>query len=155
MKLERVLFPTDFSELSLHALTYARSFAESYKAELHVLHVVDDAYQYWMPMGPGSVPVGPPMEELMSLANSELGKFAQEHLNGASFKIVTASAAGRPFMEIIKYARDRAIDMIVMGTHGRSGLRHALLGSVVEKVVRKAPCPVLTIRDPKHEFEMP
>jgi nucleotide-binding universal stress UspA family protein len=62
---------------------------------------------------------------------------------------------GSPFYEIIRYAKERDIDLIVMGTHGRSGLVHVLLGSVTEKVVRKAPCPVLTVRHPEHEFVHP
>ena len=62
---------------------------------------------------------------------------------------------GHPFVEIIRYAREQDVDCIVLGTHGRSGLSHLLLGSVAERVVRKAPCPVLTVRHPEHEFVMP
>jgi nucleotide-binding universal stress UspA family protein len=62
---------------------------------------------------------------------------------------------GTPFVEIIHYARDQSIDLIVLGTHGRSALAAMLLGTVAEKVVRKAPCPVLTVRHPQHKFEMP
>ena len=62
---------------------------------------------------------------------------------------------GSPFLEIVRYAKDKNIDLIVLGTHGRSGLSHVLLGSVAERVVRKAPCPVLTVRHPEHEFVMP
>jgi nucleotide-binding universal stress UspA family protein len=68
---------------------------------------------------------------------------------------VSEAVVGRPFMEILGYAKDRHVDLIVIGTHGRSGLRHVLLGSVAERVVRKAPCPVLTIRHPEHDFVMP
>ena len=64
-------------------------------------------------------------------------------------------AAGLPFMEIIKAAKEQKADMIVMGTHGRTGLEHVLMGSVAEKVVRRAPCPVLTVKHPDHEFKMP
>ena len=62
---------------------------------------------------------------------------------------------GSPFLEIIQYAKENNVDLIVMGTHGHSGLVHVLLGSVTERVVRKAPCPVLTIRHPEHEFIHP
>jgi nucleotide-binding universal stress UspA family protein len=62
---------------------------------------------------------------------------------------------GTPFYEIVRYAREMKIDLIVMGTHGHTGLVHVLLGSVTEKVVRKAPCPVLTVRHPEHEFVHP
>ncbi|MBN2562427.1 MAG: universal stress protein [Phycisphaerae bacterium] len=155
IKLQRILFPFDFSELSLHGLRYARSFAEAYKAELHVLHVVDEASQYWMAMGPNSVPAGPPPDELLAISTREMEQFAQEHLADVNFKVVTDVHMGRPFMEIIRYAREKDIDLIVLGTHGRSGLKHALMGSVAERVVRKAPCPVLTIRHPEHDFVMP
>lgn len=153
--IERVLFPSDFSELSLHGLRYARGFAEMYETELHVIHVVDDAAQYWMAMGPNSLPVGPTCEELVDISEKELDKFATEHLADLKVPLVTAVLTGRPFMEIIRYAREKEIGLLVIGTHGRSGLKHVLLGSVAERVVRKAPCPVLSIRHPDHEFEMP
>jgi nucleotide-binding universal stress UspA family protein len=108
-----------------------------------------------MAMGPNTVPVGPPPEELIAVSTREMEKFVQEHLADVKFPLVTEVQMGRPFMEIIRYARDKEIDLIVLGTHGRSGLKHALLGSVAERVVRKAPCPVLTIRHPDHGFEMP
>jgi nucleotide-binding universal stress UspA family protein len=155
IELKRILFPFDFSELSLHGFRYARSFAETYGAELHVLHVVDEAYQFWMAMGPNSVPIGPPPEELISASSRELEKFVAEQLSDADFPVRTEVQMGWPFMEIIRYAREKKIDLIVLGTHGRSGLKHVLLGSVAEKVVRKAPCPVLTIRHPDHNFVMP
>ncbi len=155
IKFEKILFPYDFSELSLHALRYARSFVETYEAELHVLHVLDEACQYWMAMGPNSVPVGPPPDELLAASKQEMAKFVQEHLADAAFPVKTEVRIGRPFMEIIRYAREHQIDLIVLGTHGRSGLKHALMGSVAERVVRKAACPVLTIRHPEHEFVMP
>jgi len=153
--LQRILFPTDFSELSLHALRYAVSFAEAYRAELHFLHVVDDASQYWMPIGPNNVPVGPPPEELLALGREELRRFLQTHLPSPAMPVVSEVRIGRPFLEIIGYAREHSIDLIVVGTHGRTGLRHVLLGSVAERVVRKSPCPVLTIRQPGRDFVMP
>ncbi len=155
LQLSKVLFPSDFSDLSLHAFSYAKSFATTYQAELHVIHVVDEATQYWMAMGPNSLPVGPPPEELIQAARQELKKFVGQHLADVEDSVRTDVLIGRPFMEIIRYARENDIDLIVLGTHGRSGLKHALLGSVAERVVRKSHCPVLTIRHPDHEFEMP
>ncbi len=154
-KLEKILFPSDFSDLSLHALGFARSLAETYNAELHVIHVVDEACQYWMAVGPNTLPVGPPVEELVSAAREACDRLVAEHLGGTDLHIETAVLTGRPFMEVIRYARDEHFDLIVLGTHGRSGLKHALLGSVAEKVVRKSHCPVLTIRHPEHDFIMP
>jgi nucleotide-binding universal stress UspA family protein len=155
IKLRNILFPTDYSELSKHALTYVRSFAESYKADVHILHVVDEAYQYWMAMGPNMMPVGPPPEDLVELGKKESARFVAEHFADSKFAIHQAVVLGRPFIEIVRYARDNNVDLIILGTHGRSGLKHALLGSVAERVVRKAPCPVMTIRDPGHEFVLP
>ncbi len=155
IEIRRILFPTDFSELSIHGLTYALSFAKSYKAELHVLHVVDEAYQYWMAMGPNSLPVGPTPDEIASGAKQEMGKFVAKYLANPDITVVPLVITGRPFLEIIRYAREKDIDLIIIGTHGRSGLSHALLGSVAEKIVRKAPCPVLSIRHPEHDFVMP
>jgi nucleotide-binding universal stress UspA family protein len=101
------------------------------------------------------MPVGPPPEELIELSKKELAAFVEKHLAKSGLSVVSDVALGRPFMEIIRYAKDNQMDLIVLGTHGRSGLRHVLLGSVAERVVRKAPCPVLTIRHPEHEFVMP
>jgi nucleotide-binding universal stress UspA family protein len=155
IELRRILFPTDFSELSVHGVKYARCFAESYGAELHVLHVVDEAYQYWMAMGPNSLPVGPSPEEVVSGVRVEMEKFVKDHFSSMASSLQSNIVVGRPFLEIIRYAREKVIDLIIIGTHGRSGLGHVLLGSVAEKVVRKAPCPVLSIRHPEHDFVMP
>ena len=127
ISLNRILFPTDFSEFSLHALKYAQSFAEAYKAEIHILHIVDEASLYWMAMGPNSLPIGPSSEELLDVARKEMADFLSEHL-AESKNIQSEVALGRPFSEIIRYARDTKIDLIVLCTHGRSGLQHALLG---------------------------
>ncbi len=155
LELKTVLFPTDFADLSDHALAYARSFAECFGAKLHVIHVVDEAFQYWMAMGPSSLPVGPRPEELVSGSQQTMAAYVQEHLADTKLEVETKVLVGRPFMEIIRFAREKKIDLIVMGTHGRGTISHALMGSVAEKVVRKAPCPVLTIRHPEHEFARP
>ena len=70
-------------------------------------------------------------------------------------KITGKLVTGNTFLEIIQVARDDDVDMIVMGTHGRTGLAHVLIGSVAERVVREAPCPVLTVKHPEHEFVKP
>ena len=155
MKLKKILFPTDFSDMSRHSLKYVLAFAEKFDAEVHVLHVVDEAYQYWMALGPNSLPVGPPPEEIVAGAKKELDKLAGEEFKTLKGGVVTEVSLGRPFVEIVRYAREKSIDLIILGTHGRSGLAQALLGSVAEKVVRKAPCPVLTVRDGAHEFVNP
>jgi len=122
---------------------------------LHCLHVVDDAYQYWSAMGPESIPVGPPPEDLLDLGRTRMTAFVEEYLSELTRPAVTHVVMGRPFSEIIGYARAQNIDMIVMGTHGRGAIAHVLLGSTTEKVVRKAGCPVLTVRGGEHKFVMP
>lgn len=84
----------------------------------------------------------------------DLQTFADKYDND-QITIALEIAEGKPFIEIIKAAKNYDVDLIVMGTHGRTGLQHMLIGSVAEKVVRKAPCPVLTVKHPDYEFEMP
>jgi nucleotide-binding universal stress UspA family protein len=155
IKIQKILFPTDFSEVSLHALKYAREFATTFDAQLHCLHVVDEAFQYWTAMGPESVPVGVAAEDLVSVAEEHMARFAEEHLAGLKYPPVTKVVVGQPFREIIHYGRETMIDVIILASHGRSGLSWVLMGSTAEKVVRKSPCPVLTVRHPEHEFVMP
>jgi len=155
IRFEKILFPTDFSDLALAALTHARELTEVFNAQLHCLHVVDDAYQYWSAMGPESIPVGPPPENLLELAGTRMEQFRAEHLTGLSREPITHVTMGRPFAEIIAYSRNNEIGLIVMGTHGRGAIAHMLLGSTTEKVVRKASCAVLTVRAADHDFVMP
>lgn len=154
-KISKILYPTDFSEHSLHALTYARELASQFDAQIHCIHVVDEAFQYWTAMGPESVPLGPGVEDVQSMAEGQMARFTDEHLIGLKYAAITKTVMGRPFAEIVKYARDNNVDLIVMSTHGRGGLAHVLVGSTTEKVVRKAHCPVLTVRHPESKFEMP
>jgi nucleotide-binding universal stress UspA family protein len=149
INLERILLPTDFSDCSARARSYACELAKRFQAEIHLLHVVAPvvvpAYVGYMP------------EELAQPeegAKRELEEWDDPALADAT-KVVRAVASGTPFVEIVRYAREHELDLIVMGTHGRSGLTHALMGSVAEKVVRKAPCPVLTVRPEGHQFVMP
>jgi nucleotide-binding universal stress UspA family protein len=152
--LHRILVPTDFSKFSQNALTYAAAFAEKFGAELHLLHVVQNLAL----MVPDTVnavpPIVPSTEELTAAVRVALDRTVSEnHLE--RFKLFKDVREGTPFYEIIQAAKEKDVDLIVMGTHGRSGLAHVLLGSVTEKVVRKAPCPVLTVRHPEHEFVHP
>lgn len=149
-----ILHPTDFSDLSLAALIWARRMAETFDSVLHCLFVVDEPANYWV--GVGSVgPLGPTTEELLDKARMKMSAFARDHLEDLGSPAVTRVASGKPFVEIVRHAREIEATMIVMSTHGRTGLSHALLGSTTETVVRKAPCPVLVIRNPEVKFEMP
>jgi nucleotide-binding universal stress UspA family protein len=151
---ETILFPTDFSDLSLASLDWARQMTRMFGAELHCLFVVDEPANYWV--GVGSVgPLGPTTAELVDKARMKMEAFTRNHLGDLGSPPVTRVASGKPFVEIVRYAREIGATMIVMSTHGRTGLSHALLGSTTETVVRKSPCPVLVIRNPEVKFEMP
>jgi universal stress protein A len=154
ISLKRILSPTDFSDYSNRGTEYASSLAKQFGAELHVLHVLQDMVAMVPEPGMAFPPPGDYMEELTESAERALtrlpGGDAAEGLT-----VVRETRQGPPFLEIIRYAKEHDIDLIVIGTHGRSGLAHVLLGSVTEKVVRKAPCPVLTVRPPEHKFTMP
>jgi nucleotide-binding universal stress UspA family protein len=152
---KRILFPTDFSDLSRVALHHALELAEVFDAEFYCLHVVDEAFQYWSAMGPESIPVGPPPEELLESGHHRMKSFKAEHLSTLKKEPHIDVVIGRPFSEIIGYAQDNEVDVIVMGTHGRGAFAHMLLGSTTEKVLRKACCPVLTVRAPDHDLETP
>ena len=154
IKIDKVLFPTDFSEHSEHALSYALSFAKEYGAKLYVLHVIEDV-QYLANAYMFDVPVMPSFADIEQSRLKEMQEFIERVITDPAIEIEKAIKRGRPFIEIIRTAREEDVDLIVIATHGRSGLEHVFFGSVAEKVVRKAPCPVLSIRMPGHEFTMP
>jgi nucleotide-binding universal stress UspA family protein len=152
--LQRILVPTDFSKHSQNALTYAVAFAEKFGADLFLLHVVQDLTLFIPDMVTVTPPIGPSLEQLTRAVHGALDQVVHDnHLE--RFPLHREVREGTPFYEIIRFAREADIDLIVMGTHGHTGLAHMLLGSVTEKVVRKAPCPVLTVRHPEHEFVHP
>ena len=153
INLNRILYPTDFSEYSAVAAKYACAFADQFNAELHLLHVLE-VHSSSTPLFAGGLALAPQVQESKAAAESELDKVLDPQWQKGK-RVVEATAEGTPFLEIIRYAKQNDIDLIVMGTHGRSALKQVLLGSVAEKVVRKAPCPVLTVRPGGHEFVMP
>jgi len=150
IKLQRILVPTDFSDTARHALRYATSFAREYKAELLLLHVVETlAVGYASDLFP--VPMAEVFEEFSSYARSELTKLAEEcRATGVTVKELVVQ--GKPSAEILRVAAEQTADMIVLGTHGKGMLDQAIFGSTTERVVRKAPCPVLTVGRSCHEF---
>jgi nucleotide-binding universal stress UspA family protein len=152
--LHRILVPFDFSKHSENALTYAVAFAEKFGAELHLLHVVQDLSMFLPDVVTAGPPLVPPVDQLTGASRAALDRVIDQN-DLKRLSVHAEVREGTPFHEIIRSAREKDIDLIVMGTHGRSGLAHVLLGSVTEKVVRKAPCPVLTVRHPEHEFVHP
>ncbi|HWY88150.1 MAG TPA: universal stress protein [Gemmataceae bacterium] len=152
--LHRILVPTDFSEHSRQALRYGIALAEKFGAELHLLHVLQDVSVYQPDAVTVGPPVVPPVAALTAAARAALAKTIVDHeleRLGAHAEV----REGPPVEEIVDYAHEHAIDLIVIATHGRGWLAHLLLGSVAEKVVRKAPCPVMAVHLAEHEFVRP
>jgi nucleotide-binding universal stress UspA family protein len=152
--LHRILIPTDFSKFSQVALSYASAFAEKFLAELHLLHVVQDLAVFIPDMITVAPPPVPTVDQMTKAVQEAFDRIIKDN-RLERFKIHREVCEGTPFYEIVRYAKEQNIDLIIMGTHGHTGLTHMLLGSVTEKVVRKAPCPVLTVRHPEHEFVHP
>ena len=156
LNLKKILYPTDFSEYSLAALPYAVGLVHQNHASLYCMHVVDVSHEqhltrnYAVPMEMPHVP----KDKLLRTARVRLDRFVTESLSGID-KVTSRLVSGEPSQEIIRYAEEHDIDVIVLGTHGRTASASVLLGSVAEKVVGKAPCPVLSVREPGHEFTMP
>jgi len=121
---------------------------------VHLLHVVQDLAVFIPDMITVAPPIMPTLEQLTAAVQTAFERVLKDQ-RLAGLKVQTAVREGAPFYEIVRFARELDVDLIVMGTHGHRGLAHVLLGSVTEKVVRKAPCPVLTVRHPEHEFVHP
>jgi nucleotide-binding universal stress UspA family protein len=146
IKISSILAPSDFSTHSERAVHYACQLAERLNAPLHLLHVLSEI----VPAGPDPLlmPVMPPQ---FYKENEERALATLDQLPSPSWgkppSVVRAVRWGSPVDTIVSYAVDHQIGMIVIATHGRTGLSHVLLGSVAERIVRESPCPVLTIRD--------
>jgi nucleotide-binding universal stress UspA family protein len=144
IEIKKILVPTDFSESARHALQYALTLAHSFGARITLLHVVENVtVSYASDLFP--VPMAEVFEEVSGYARKEIAALAAE-LRARNIEVAERVAQGKPAVEILRAAREDAIDLIVLGTHGRGVLDHALFGSTTERVVRKAPCPVLTCR---------
>jgi len=156
--LTKILAANDFSDDSTRALGYAEELARKFGAEIVVLHVDQPLAPVMLApeFGP-SIDTGVMSriaEEQRLLAQKELDKIVGR-LRDGGLKARSLLRVGAPFLEIINAAQTENADLIVMGTHGRSGLAHVLLGSVAERVVQKAACPVLTVRHPDRKFKHP
>ena len=151
---KKVLVATDFSQPSASALNYGRELARRFEATLHVLHVSDSVYLHYV--GDAYPGVLPELQsEIEDAARAQLdGLLTAEDRTGLHVKPVMLNGMS-PSRVIVDYSREQAIDLIVMGTHGRGAMGHLLMGSVAERVVRTAPCPVLTVHHPEREFVLP
>ncbi len=148
MKVERILFPTDFSEGAAHALRYAMDLTKHYNAKLHILHVVYD----FASIAGSHIPHISTDEfsrEINKWAMDKIEKCCLEEIKDIP-DVEKTVVEGIPYEEIIKFAEKDKSDVIVIGTHGRSGLEKFIFGSTAERVVRKAPCAVMSVRIPEH-----
>lgn len=151
--LKNVLVATDFSEPSVVAMAYGRDLARSYGAALHVLHVVEDVMTRY----------GPDLGIISPQVQADLEATARRDLDAAisdddrrTLKVVSAvETHSNISYGIVDYAKRAEVDLIVVGTHGRGAMKHLLMGSVAERVVRTAPCPVLAVRERERDFIHP
>lgn len=150
---QQIVVPTDFSEHSLRALGYAVEIAERFSSSLKLIYVIEPLLQAadvaWTSVD---------FEQLNSSHKEAAERRLQELVDERVPKGIAVESEilfGKPFVEILKLAKSDNADLIVMATHGRGAISHLLMGSTAEKVVRKAPCPVLTVKHPKQLFSLP
>jgi nucleotide-binding universal stress UspA family protein len=147
--IRRVLFPTDFSDNARDAIPHVLEMAARFEAHVHVVHVLESAVHptdfAW-----SATSIQDFAEKRKDVAEDRLQDLVDE-LGLAPEHISTAVIFGNPFEQIVSYAQEHDIDLIVMATHGRTGLSHLLLGSTAERVVRLSTCPVMTIKGHKHQ----
>ena len=145
----RILVPTDFSETAETALYYAIQLARMFDGELHLVHVCEDPMllSSWPILAPGPAPEVGEEAAVLRAQLKTLLKTEDANRLKSEVHVIVGDPTG---LAISRYAAENEFELIVMGTHGRGAVTHALMGSVAEKVVRSAPCPVLTIRHPTH-----
>jgi len=146
LKFKKFLVPTDFSGCSRNALEYGISLAGKCSAKIFLLHVIDvnqfppDLVLHHLSLEPEK------MEKALEAEAENSMKKLITRIKRARIPFTSMVRSGNPYSEIVSFAGEAKIDLIIMGTHGRTGIVHALLGSTAEKVVRQAPCPVLTVK---------
>jgi universal stress protein A len=153
--LQNVLVATDFEEAAAVALTYGRSLARTFGARLHVVHVLDDIGSRAASMAAYGLDIGRMQVELEEAAKQRLGSLLwdddRKDLDAQTVVLTATNMASA----IVQYATDAKVNLIVVGTHGRGVVSHLFLGSVAERIVRTAPCPVLTVRSQERDFVVP
>jgi len=151
----QILVATDFCEASDAAFAYGREFASRFGATLHLLHVVEPLSLKTFGVEPSGALAPLVQADLEDAARKQLDEMLMDSDGSGPPTRRELVTAVSPAAAILEYAREEGIDLIVIGTHGRGALAHLLMGSVAERVVRLAPCPVLTVRHPEREFVLP
>jgi nucleotide-binding universal stress UspA family protein len=153
--LKRILVATDFGEAAGVALNYGREFARLFGAKLDVLHVCDDVIARGGGADGFTVDHSDLQRDLETGARKQLDALLGDEDRTMLKAVTVLLTSSSPALAIAQYAKESEADLILMGTHGRGGMAHLLMGSVAERVVRIAPCPVLTVRHPEREFVAP
>ena len=146
-QIKRILVPIDFSDCATKALRYAVPLAKQHGASLNLVHVISSAIHSYGEYGPIWTR---PIESELEVTKKALQKLAEAQIRNVPFNVDIR--IGAPHLEITQFARSEQIDLIVIATHGYTGFKHVLLGSVAENVVRFAPCPVLVVKVQEREF---
>jgi nucleotide-binding universal stress UspA family protein len=149
LSIKKILLPTDGSDYSFEALRYVSSFASEFNITVYIMTVIEIHHSIYDVYAD---------EITLDLQESKIAKLVTKRLEETEVKakelgikeIVKITRFGSPYQEILNVANEKNVDLIVMGTHGRSGISHFLIGSVTEKVIRTAPCPVLVVRPNVH-----
>ena len=146
-----ILVPIDFSDYSKGALKYAVEIAKKFNAKMYLIYVIEPVvYPSDFSMGQVSIPAVD--HDSFNRSKDELKKLAEMEID-SNIEVEVIIKSGKPFVEINESASEKDIDLIIIATHGHTGVEHLLFGSTAEKVVRKAPCPVLTLREPIKGFK--
>lgn len=150
VQMKKILVPVDFSDYSKHALKYAIEFAQQFNAEIILISVIEPMI-YPADFSMGQVAIPATDQNLSERVEEELKNLDETEIAG-KVKSQRVIKSGKPFYEINETAREEDVDLIIIATHGHTGVEHLLFGSTAEKVVRKAPCPVLSLREPIKGF---
>jgi nucleotide-binding universal stress UspA family protein len=153
--LKRILVATDFGETAEVALTYGRELARRFGARLEVLHVCDNAIARGFGVDGFRVDFSGLQREIEAAARRQLDALIDEKDRATLSARAVLTVSSSPALAIVEYAKRSKADLILMGTRGRGGVAHLLMGSVAERVLRIAPCPVLTLHHPEREFVWP
>jgi nucleotide-binding universal stress UspA family protein len=149
-----ILVATDFGPASDNALRYGRALAGQFGARLHVLYVTNSIYLS-AATAYGYIGAVEAQAEIERTARAQTEALLTDKDRRDLRAIATIVTDNSPAMAVVEYARQNGIDLLVLGTHGRGAMSHLFMGSVAERVVRTAPCPVLTVHDPEHDFVVP
>ncbi len=150
LNIKKVLVPIDFSDYSKEALNYSLNFINCFNAELTLIYVIEPVI-YPPDFSATQISIPPTEVEITKNAEESLNQLINKEIP-SDIKVKSIIKTGKPFVEIVETASEEDIDLIIISSHGHSGVEKILFGSTAEKVVRKAPCPVLTLRTPLKGF---